>query len=68
MPGPDGDHAHAGDARVLALGPLAQRQVVDLVALGGEPLGEVAVPALGAADGVREQAVVDDADPHAAKA
>ena len=34
--------------------------------VGGEPLGEVAVPALGAADGVREQAVVDEADAHAA--
>ena len=33
------------------------------MAVGGEPLGEVAVPALGAADGVREQAVVDEADP-----
>ena len=35
--------------------------------LGGEPLGQVPVPALGAADGVRIDAVVDDADPHAAK-
>ena len=42
--------------------PLAQREVGDLVAVGREALGEVAVPALGAADGPREQAVVDEAD------
>ena len=48
----------------LAALPLAQRQVGDLVALGGQALGEVAIPALAAADGVREQAVVDDADAH----
>ena len=46
--------------------PLAQRQVGHLVAVGGEPLGEVAVPALGAADGVGEEAVVDEADAHRA--
>jgi len=34
------------------------------VALGCEPLGQVAVPPLGTADGVREQAVVDEADAH----
>ena len=48
----------------LAALPLAQRQVGDLVALGREALGEVAIPALAAADRVREQAVVDDADAH----
>src|SRR5262249_53434351 len=37
------------------------------VPVGGKPLGQVPVPALGAADGVRIDAVVDDADPHAAR-
>ena len=32
--------------------------------VGGQALGEVAVPALGAADGVRKQAVVDETDAH----
>src|SRR5262249_36816760 len=63
-PGPHGDHVHPGDACILALGPLAEGEIVDLVTIGGEPLGQVPVPALGAADGVRIDAVVDDADPH----
>jgi hypothetical protein len=49
---------------LLAAVPLAQRQVGDLVAVGRQALGEVAIPALGAADGVGEQAVIDDADTH----
>ena len=65
MRGPTAHHPHARHLAALAALPLAQRQVRDLVAVGGEPLAEVAVPALGAADGVREQAVVDEADPHA---
>ena len=64
MRGPALDHAHARDLGALAAVPLAQRQVGDLVPVGGQPLGEVAVPALGAADGVGEQAVVDEADAH----
>ena len=44
--------------------PLAQRQIGDLVALGGQTLCQVAVPALGATDRVREQAVIDEADAH----
>ena len=52
--GPAATHPHARPSvGALAARPLAQRQVGDLVALGGKPLGEVAVPALGAADGVR---------------
>jgi hypothetical protein len=47
------------EVRALAAIPLAQGEVGDLVPLLGEPLGEVAVPALGAADGVRVEAVVD---------
>ena len=45
---------HARHLAALAPLPLAQRQVGDLVPLRGEPLAEVAVPALGAADGVGE--------------
>ena len=60
-----GDHLDAGDVGLLAGLPLAQRQVGHLVPVGREPLGEVAIPALGAADGVGEQAVVDQADAHA---
>ncbi len=65
-------HARAGgddaNARVevepLAAIPLAQRQIGHLVPLGHQSLGQVAIPALGAADRVREQAVVDQADAH----
>ena len=64
-------HPRAGrddpDARHLArLGPppLPQRQVRHLVPLGGETFGEIPVEALGPADRVRVEAVVDDADPH----
>ena len=65
--GPAVDDPHARvEVGLLAALPLAQRQVGDLVALGREALGEVAIPALGAADGVGEQAVVDDADAHRA--
>ena len=47
--------------------PLPERQVRHLVPLGRQPLGHPAVPALGAADGVREEAVVDEADAHGAQ-
>ena len=58
-------HAHAAVyVRLRAPIPLAQRQVGDLMTLTRQALGEVGVPALGAADGVREQAVVDDAHAH----
>jgi hypothetical protein len=46
--------------------PLAECQVGDLVAFIDKALGQVSVPALGTADGVRKQAVVDDADAHPA--
>ena len=61
-PRPGAHHAHARHLAALAAIPLAQREVGDLVPLRGQALAEVAVPALGAADGVREQAVVDQAD------
>ena len=63
--GPTDAHVDARHAGVHAAVPLAQRQVGDLVPVGREPLAEVAVPALGAADGVGEEAVVDEADAHA---
>ena len=62
-PRPDRDDPHPRHARIVPARPLAQREVGDLMAVRGEALGEVAVPALGPADGVGEQAVVDEADP-----
>ena len=64
-PRPGGDDAHARHLAGRAARPLAQRQVRHVMPVGREPLREVAIPALGAPDRVREQAVVDDADPHA---
>ena len=51
----------------LTAWPLAKREVRDVVARLGEPLCEVPVPALGSADGVRVEAVVDKADAHASR-
>ena len=61
---PGDPHGDALDRAAPAAIPLAQRQVRHLVAVGGEPLGERAIPALAPADRVRVQAVVDDEDPH----
>ena len=61
----DRDDPDAGNLRRGVRLPLAQGQVGDLVTVVREPLREVAVPALGTADGVREEAVVDEADAHA---
>ena len=66
-PRPDRHHPHVRHARIGAARPLAQREVADLVTVGGEALREVAIPALGPADGMREQAVVDEADAHEAQ-
>jgi hypothetical protein len=60
----DGDHAHPRQLRRSAVVPLAPREVRDPVALGGEPLAEIAVPPLGTAHGPRVEAVVDQADVH----
>ena len=64
--GPTADHV--ARRRSEASVPASHWRSVRYVTSGRrrEPLGEVAIPALGAADGPREQAVVDDADPHAA--
>src|SRR5262245_15897056 len=61
---PDGDDAYPGDVRRRRPLPLAQGQVGDLVAGGGEALGQIAVPAFGPADRVRKEAVVDEGDSH----
>jgi hypothetical protein len=45
---PDGDHFHARDRRIGTRVPLAKREVRNLVALLGQPLGERPIPALGA--------------------
>ena len=67
MRGPARHDPHAPvDLGVLAALPLAQRQVGDLVTLGCQALGEVAIPALGAPDRVGVEAVVDEADAHPA--
>ena len=63
---PDRVHVDPGDAGIRPAVPLPQRQIGDLVSVCGEPLGQAPVPPLGAADRVREQAVIDDADAHAA--
>jgi hypothetical protein len=57
-----GDDPDAADVGRRVGVPLAQRQHGDVVPGQGQPFGQVPVPALGAADGVRKQAVVDDAD------
>jgi hypothetical protein len=60
-----GPHVHPWiEIELLAPLPLAQRQIGDLVPLRRQPLGEVSIPALAAADRVRVEAVVDDADSH----
>ena len=63
MRGPASTTRTPGQVGHRAAVPLAQRDVGDLVALGGQPQGEVAVPALRPADGVGEEAVVDKGDP-----
>jgi hypothetical protein len=63
----DRDHLDALDPGRVVVVPLAPREVGDLVAGRDELGGEVAVPALGAADRPRVQAVVEDADPHEAR-
>ncbi len=63
-PRPHLDDLDTRDVRVLSLRPLAKRQVGDVVLCRGEAFTEVAVPALGTTDGVRVEAVVDEADAH----
>src|SRR5689334_23653372 len=42
----DGDDADSGDVRMLAVRPLAHREIGDLVPVLREPLSEVPIPAL----------------------
>ena len=56
-------HVDALEVVELAL-PLAQRQVGDVVTGVAQAQGEAAIHTLGASDGVREEAVVDEADAH----
>ena len=63
-----GSSGHDPDALVeinlRAAIPLAQRDVGDLMPLAGQPLGEIAVPALSPSDGVGKQAVIDETYTH----
>jgi hypothetical protein len=61
---PGGDHAHPVEVRIDPPLPLPQRHVGHVVALGRQAPSDVAVPALGAADRVRVEAVVEQADAH----
>ena len=65
--GRDGADVDAGDVGAVGRIPLQPRQVGDFVATSGKTLGEAPVPPLGAADGVRVQAVENDADAQADK-
>ncbi len=71
-PGARVELARRGDGQRLEgrprplLPPLPAGQVGDRMALA-QPLGEIAVPALGTSDRVREEAVVDDRDLHRAR-
>ena len=58
------DDSDARNAWLVALVPLPERHVGDLVPLRRQALGQRPIPALGAADRVRVEAVVDEADMH----
>ena len=64
MRGPTAMHSTPSTSDRLPACPLAEGQIRDLVAISRQPLGEVAIPPLATADGVREQTVVDQADAH----
>ena len=64
QPRPDRDHVDSGHVGGLVAVPLPESQVRDLMPVRGQALGEVAVPPLRATDGVRVEAVVDQADAH----
>ncbi len=60
----DDDHPHARQIRLLAPRPLAPGEVGDVVPGRHERQRQVAIPALGAPDGVGVEAVVGEADLH----
>jgi hypothetical protein len=61
-PRTDDTNIDPSDTVIFAPVPLAQCQICDVVASGGQSLGKVSVPPLGTAHGVGEQAVVNHAD------
>jgi hypothetical protein len=58
------DDSYPFDLWGLAALPLPERQVGDVVTGIGKAPGEAPIPALGATDGVRVEAVVDEANTH----
>ena len=60
----DRDHVHVRYPGAGVRIPLEQRQVRDRVPPARHLLGEVPVPALGPADGMRIEAVENEADAH----
>ena len=62
--GPTAHDAHAGHLGALAARPTGAGSGRSPRARRRQPLAQLAVPALGPADRVGEQAVVDEADPH----
>src|SRR5439155_15141172 len=60
----DGDNLDSRRVGAVAARPLAHRYVGDRVTRRRQTLGERPIPALGPSDGVRVEAVVDDADAH----
>src|SRR4051812_28378336 len=62
--GRDGDDPYAGYVRTL-LAPLTAGEVGHLVTLRHQLRCEIAVPALRSSNGVRVEAVVNEADAHA---
>ena len=58
-------HTHSGEVRPLRLVPVTHGHVGDVVPARGDVQREIAHPALGAADGLREEMVVDEAYPGA---
>src|ERR1700749_1977561 len=63
-PWSDRVNGDARDPRISSPVPLSEGQIADLVSIRRQPLSEVSVPALGPANRVWEQAVVDQADAH----
>jgi hypothetical protein len=63
----DSDYAHARHLATLAALPLPERQVSDVITVRRQTLSEIPIPALSTANGVREEAVIDEAYTHAGR-
>jgi hypothetical protein len=61
---PDGNDLDPRNPGIGTALPLSKGQIRNLVTVADETLGKVPVPTLGAADRVRVEAVVDDANAH----